>query len=409
SFWEDYTHINDSYHYVHPLVSYRIEDTLYSNDIETQQIHQKVFQNSIVKLYPVHSNIIVNTIGESILLDLQLQPLKIWDNSHPINFSTSISLDSFIVGIHTVDNRLLHVVNAYTEETIDLNLASLLDKIDTLQSREDIVFVQGHLDNQVRVLQYNSKFELLSNSALDSPDENYNFSFTFYPDRVYSWRTAGQSRYKANYRVVSKYPDANPIQYIDIALDSVWIDSIFQGPPEQQSPAKVIFRANISNYSSDTIRSLIIHYEDFEVQCFNGVYDEDLTNLLILPNSTGQIVFQDDVWQIPVLSFIRRYYIQHANHHLDADIQNNHFDVVYISSGIAESESSRWTAFPNPFSNAISTNADTEKLILYNSSGQIVATGRSNIEGVAHLPPGTYILKAILKTGIHTIAMIKSQ
>ena len=179
--------------------------------------------------------------GSIQILDQQLQVLGTWTNAgHPINVEKSVILDSFLVAPHFIIQDAFHVINVYTQESFDIEGLGV-DIID-MQSRNDILFVSGEDIDGVTVLQFDETFNVLSESPLDLPKPESDFSFTYYPDRVYAWRTDGLSGYQANYRVVYQYANANPVRLIDLSLDSMWVDSIYEWPPEYHSPPNYFFR-----------------------------------------------------------------------------------------------------------------------------------------------------------------------
>ncbi len=411
--WENLTNEFKALLFVPPTISYQLQDTLYARNTITQQFQALPFTEGLIQVLPVHDNLlVVPTSGDIRLLDHQLQEVLIWNNiTHPIHYEEAVIIDSFVVGKHLLQPRQLFAINAYDQAVRNVDLTPYLDVIDTIQSRENFLFIKGVRNNQNHVLLFNSQFDLLINETLDVPQTGHNFSYTFYPDRVYAWAAHEIRWYDPNYRVVYPYQDASPIQYVEFSFDSLWIDSFHVFTPEMHLPASVYFTGQVSNFSDDTIRSVVIHYEQFDLfTCFPFYRHMELTGLNILPGEEGLVSFEDISYQVASnVDFFRTYYMHDANHHLEENQGDNEAEVFLLKSSTSHVDEILIYAYPNPFYDEIIGNEGVEKMELFNSSGQLVASGEFIITNVSHLSPGFYFLKAISKFGIQSTVMTKAR
>ena len=194
--------------------------------------------------------------------------------------------------------------------------------------------------------------------------------------------------------------DTSPIQYVDIALDTIWVDSV-TGPHPHDHIILIYLKAVVSNRSNDTVQSYTMHHEEvFEHFCFDGVNLHAYEHQKIETNKSDTIRFQ--LWTYRAMYFQRRVYVHHANHHLDTLLFNNSFLVNHFLSSSDDLTGKQIVIYPNPFTNQtvlqtykVLTNAT---LALYNSLGQQVKQ-LNNINGQTvtlnrdNLPSGLYYLQ----------------
>ncbi|MGB4846604.1 MAG: T9SS type A sorting domain-containing protein [Saprospiraceae bacterium] len=93
--------------------------------------------------------------------------------------------------------------------------------------------------------------------------------------------------------------------------------------------------------------------------------------------------------------FFKMFYVEHANHHLDDQIADNHFQLTYLLSAVNPVTENNFSIWPNPFYDNLETSADFESLKMYNSLGHVVSTGINRLDNLGGLVPGTYYIKAL--------------
>ncbi len=400
-FWEDLDVNYGAFLFQNNKLIYQKEDTLYEKDILTGQIEHEVIQPYLFSpdIFPILDHLLVfPSSGFTTLYDQNLQPVFSWSNSlWPGEYA--VSIDSFLVSVTTPGYPSLHIINAFDETFRDLDLSAYFTEISSLSVNKNVLMVRGNSGSQPIVLQLDTHFNILTQKNLDIPQPNgiNEMAFTYFPERVYAISYDNVASYKANYRVCYHYPDANPIQYIDVALDSAWVDSIHYWPPDQHLPAAVFVKCKVSNQSADTIESVTIHFVEPPLgTCDPGVYPRHYEGLNILPGETEMIVYQTYSWELPFGDpFIRTFYVEHANHHLDADISNNVFTVSYLTSGTEDPGSTTEIVYPNPFTDLLTTSFRDQsvQMILYDQMNKIVSQGQDQLNDLSKLPVGIYFLQ----------------
>ena len=244
------------------------------------------------------------------------------------------------------------------------------------------------------LVQINEQLQVIHETVIDLPDLlGGEFTFTYYSDRVYASTPGDWRKYRMSYH----FTDANPIRFVHISLDTIWVDSVFLYPHEMHLPANLFLLARITNHSPDTIHSFtyLFHLIPF-IFCDPGVYPHFLDGLSIPPGETGTVPFTTWSWEVAEHKpFIRTFYVQHANHHLDDHPTDNHFELSFLLSAtnpIVENSLSIW---PNPFFDYLETSEDFESLRMYNSLGHVVSTGINSLDNLASLVPGTYYVQGL--------------
>jgi len=236
---------------------------------------------------------------------------------------------------------------------------------------------------------------VVNETVIETTDIDRPLTYTYYADRVYVSTTDGISQYEAEYRMTYHFTDSDPITYVDISLDSIWVDSVFYWPHEMHLPARLFLLAKITNHSSDTINSLTYHYESPPfIFCDPGVYPQYLNGLSIPPGKTGIVPFATSSWEVAENKpFFRTFFVEHANYHLDDYIADNHFQLTYLASSVNSVIENVFSIWPNPFQDYLETFEDFESLEMYNSFGNMILTGINRLDNLEKLAAGTYYVK----------------
>jgi len=296
-----------------------------------------------------------------------------------------------------LDTLSIGIFNVYTETQQVFDLSANFDRIEEIQVNKNKLFVKGISAGDNVVLQLDSTFSYIDFTFLDIPDLDKELSYSYFPESVYAWGLDGLSGYKANYRICYQYEDANPIHYVDIAWDTIWVDSIHKYPPEWHIPASVFLSGIVRNLSPDTLKNLTIHFQDIPVfWCDNGIYPTQKQNLSILPFSADTVTF--GTWSYAAgqdLPFNRTFFIQHGNDHLDANTTDNVFILRYLISSSNELNPLSFSIYPNPFTDFITVSdpSDSMHLDLFDLNGRKVAGGFGHLDELAKLLPGIYIIQ----------------
>ena len=397
AYWEDMGFSYGAYSIYNDKIIYQKVDTLFLKNLFSGDIERKVIQSNLLSsgVFPVLDHLLVYpATGPPTLYDQNLQPAITWNNSM-LPGDYAVSIDSFMVGVSAPGNLSLHIINAFDESFRDLDLSTYFTQILSLSVENNILIVRGNAGTQPLVLKLDSHFIILAQSNLDIPmPKGINeMTLMYFPDRVYSWGYDGLDSYRMSYQ----YPDAHPIQYIDLALDSIWVDSVFYWPPEQHLPAKVFMLCKVSNHSAEPIQNFAIFYQDQSFsECDPGVYPRYIEGLNIPPGQSATFMYQNISWKLPVGDpFIRTFIIKHPNYHLDSTYSNNIYTVSYFPTDIDEPLQSPVAVFPNPFIDLLTTSIQSigVELILFDQMGKIVSSGQDQLDHLSDLPVGIYFLQ----------------
>jgi len=399
SFWEDQDIPYEAYHVKGDKLVYRKADSLYVVQISTQQLLNKVIMPDLGSVHAFLDYIVAFPAStDPIIFSIDLVPIATWDfNQHPVNNYEQKALDSFLIGIITQEVASLHVVNGLTEVNFDLDLSGYFTYIDDLQVNEQGLFVKGKKGDVDYLVQINEQLQVINETVIDLPDLGGPFTFTYYSDRVYASTTDGISQYGAEYRMSYHFMDANPIRFVDISLDTIWVDSVFYWPHEMHLPANLFLLAKVTNHSPDTIHSFTFHFESPPIGfCDPGVYPRFVNGLSIPPGETGTVPFTTWSWEVAENKpFFRAFYVEHANHHLDDHKADNHFLLTYLLLAIHPVKENNLSIWPNPFHDYLETSEDFESLRMYNSLGHVVSTGVNQLDNLRSLTPGTYYVQGL--------------
>ncbi len=398
-FWEDHDIPYGAYLVKDDKLVYRKADSLYVVRISTQQLLNKVIVPDLGSVHAFLEYIVAfPTSMDPIIFSIDLLPVGTWDvNQHPVNNYEQMALDSFLIGIITQEVASLHVVNGLTEENFDLDLSGYFAHIDDVQVNEQGLFVKGKKGAVDYLVQINEQLQVINETVIDLPDLGGPFTFTYYSDRVYASTADGVSQYAAEYRMSYHFTDANPIRFVDISLDTIWVDSVFYWPHEMHLPANLFLLVKVTNHSPDTIYSFTYHFESPpEVFCDPGVYPRFVNDLSIPPGETGTVPFTTWSWEVAANEpFFRTFYVEHANHHLDDHVADNHFLLSYLTSAINPVMENALFIWPNPFHDYLETSGDFTELRMYNNLGHLVSMGVNRLENLGSLARGTYYIQGL--------------
>lgn len=388
---------------------------------KTDMLYTKNLQNNLVDdslLIPGLSHIVAfeNTIlvfsneGNTVLLDNQLNKVVTWEDTSALEFDImdAVVFDSFLVGNSSVMPTRIALVNVYTEARQALDLAEYLDQINDIQVNKVHLFVEGTLHNIPYVLQWDFDFQGFTVHTVEFPEINFELMYRYFPDRVYAWGLDGLSKYRANYRMSYAYTNPLPIDYIDIGLDTIWVDSV---DTHLHYYYVMYIKAVVSNHSIQPIYNFTMHYELIpEYFCDTGVYGGTFDNRDIPPGAKDTVSLA--LFTYPFVStYSQRFYVHHGNYHLDDQHSNNDFNLVYVLSSSDEPSSSPYVVYPNPFSDAIAILNSEEPIALelFNQTGQKITTGLGRLDNLGSLAPGMYVLYSFSSSGLFIHKVIKSK
>lgn len=392
-FWEDKEVPYEAYLLKDDKLVYRKADSLYVVEISTQHLLRKVIVPDLGNVNAFLDYIVAfSSSDDPIIFSIDLLPVDTWHfNQHPVNNYLQMALDSFLIGHITQEDARLHIVNGLTEVSFDLDLSDYLTHIDDIQVNAQGLFVKGKKGTLDYLIQINEQLQVINVTVMDMPELAELFTFTYYSDRVYGSRTDEVDEYRMSYH----YLDAHPIHFVDVSLDTIWVDSVFYYPHEMHLPANLYLMARITNHSADTIHFLTFHYEDIPfLFCDPGVYPFSINGLSIPPGETGTVPFTTWSWEVAEHTpFLRTYYVEHANHHLDDAYTDNQFQISYLFSALNHLTENNLSIWPNPFYDYVETSADFENLKMYNSLGRVVSTGINRLENLRNLSPGSYYVQ----------------
>lgn len=283
-----------------------------------------------------------------------------------------------------------------------------MDQIEDIQVNKNQLFVRGVLSQEHYVIQMDGQFQVVEIHKIDFPDLNIDLTYRYFPDRVYAWGLDGLAKYNANYRMSYKYKDPHPVEYIDIALDTMWVDSI---DSHIEYYRVVYFSAVVSNHSSQSVHSYTIHYELIpEWWCDQGVYGGVVEDRTILPSTADTISLSLFTYPFGTI-YTQRFYIHNGNHHLDDDTSNNSFVLIHVVTSAEDVLSLPHNVYPNPFTNILyaQEGSDSADMKLYTQEGKLVAFGSGHLGNLNKLAPGMYILHTLTAGGLQVNKVIKSE
>jgi Secretion system C-terminal sorting domain len=388
---------------------YEKTDTLYTKDLSSGQVEDSLIFPDIYHIIEFEKSILVFSDNESpLLLNDQLEDIYEWQDpsSLPFNISESVVLDSFLVGMEESNPLSLGVVNVYNESLAHIDLSSYFDQIEEIQSNKNNLFVKGISNGEHLVLQLDNKFTFVDLLSIAFPELDKQMTYQYYPDRVYAWGYDGLANYRANYRMSYKYLDAGPIEYRDIELDTMWVDSVYT---YAEHYLIVHISSVVRNLSPETIHSYTMHYEEIPIFfCDPGVYAGSFDDLTIEPSVTDTLSFQ--VWTYQYGStFSRRFYVHHGSYHLDDQAGNNNFFLVHLLSSSHEPVLLTSIVYPNPFTDFLQV-ADVSESIqmdLYDQTGRMVSSGYGRLDNLGRLPIGVYLLQILDGNSISVRKVVK--
>ena len=411
-YWEDNSGQvrYDAFSLVDNHVLYQRGDTIFSENILTGQVDFQETFFHITHVYPVQGGLMIFSAGlPPTLFNHQIEPIKTWLNipNHPISFNDMVALDSFIVGINVEMPTALHAVNAFNENSQDIDLSAYFSQIDSLLVRGDILIVTGRNGETRFALKLDKHLNIISGAPFVVPEGDYPWVLSIYPDRLYAWRTDGSG----NYRIAYPFVDPLPITYVDLALVDISVDSIFKWSPDQGSPYIVILDLSIVNRSEDTLHNLTILYHDEPLHfCDPGIYPTYHDSLETAPGDTVNLKKWVVVWASDINKPLQKtFFVEHGNNHLDSNRTDNVFEFNEIISNTEESIISSAVVFPNPFTDflVVSDYAESVQLFLFDQRGQLVAKGTDQLYDLRQLPTGMYFLQIQTGKSIATRRVVK--
>ena len=418
NYWDDNSGIQyDAFLVAKNHVLYQMGDNILSKNLITGQIDffETFFQ--ITHVYPVQDGLMIFSAGlPPTYFNNQINEVNTWLDipNHPISFNDMVAMDSFIVGININGPTALHVVNAFNENSQDIDLSTFFTLIDSLVVRGDILIASGRNGDSRYALQLDRNFDIITGTTFVAPDSIYPWAFSIYPQRLYAWRIDGFSGYGANYRIAYPFLDPQPITYVDLAFDDIVVDSVvYWDPPSPWAPVTLKLSAYIINKSPDTLQSFTIHYQQDPSQfCDPGVYPSHFKDLNTPPGDTAIVKYSLIAWASEAEEpIIRTYYVQHGNHHLDSIRIDNSFNLNYLIISAEEPVRASLNVYPNPFTEFIRLSEATEssQLILYDHTGRLVSSGYEQVDNLGYLPVGIYVLQVISGHSIGVSRVVKME
>lgn len=392
------THIYGAYLFSNQKLVYTKRDSFFLFNTLTSSIEKTIVIPSTSAVFEINTNILVISDQQPpTVLDQNLDTVYVWQQILSLPFGHQlqpVTIDSFLVGVDTSGPTMVSSINVFTEkiQTFDFQY---FDSIEDMQQHKNILFLKGFVLDEYGVLKLNAHLNIITYTSLAYPYVNPYITFQYYPDRVYGSGYDGLTHYKANYMMSYQYHDAGPIKKLDIALDTVWIDSLHA----LANQSYLLYTSGVvHNFSEEEIHSLTIHYEDysgFPFFCSSFVFAHHFTGLSIAPGTRDTLHFQTSDHLSHTFPLHRQYYVQHGNFHLDDDLSNNSAELTYLINGIEEVDSETWTVYPNPFTDFLGTVDGTSntEMILYDQMGEMVSQGLDQLDDLSDLPIGIYFLQ----------------
>ena len=377
-------------------------DTLYSKNLQNDQIEDSLIIPGIISILEFEKAILVfSQTAAPLLLDDHLTEIIMWHDTTSLPFSINEAnvLDSFLVGRSGFTPNAIAIINVYSETKGEVDLSPYLNLVEDVQVNKSHLFVKGVLNQEHYVIELDGQFQIVEIHKIDFPDLDFDLTYRYFPDRVYAWGLNGLARYNANYRMSYKYKDPHPVEYIDIALDTMWVDSVVNYAPQY---FVIYIKAVVRNLSLQVVHSVSMHYEEIPIFfCDPGVYGGTFEHLNIQPNETDTVSLVLFAYQVGS-PYTQRFYVHHGNHHLDEQSANNDYNLVHILSNSTMPLSSSYQVYPNPFSDILRTSiaSDGVELVLYDQTGRIVSQGNDQLNDLRWLGSGVYYLR--ISNGIST-------
>lgn len=406
--------IGGAFLYTSDRLVYRQSDTLFSlnlvNGIEEDSLVIPDI-NTVIEFEK--SILVVSYTSYPVLLNDRLEVIGLWPDLSFLPFSVdeALVIDSFLVGIDLLNPLAIGTFNIHSESQMNIDLSVYFDQIDDIQSNKNNLFIRGKSGGDDIVLQLDSTFSFVDIQFLELPDLDKEMNFRYYPERVYASGDDGYTSYKANYRMCYPYQDPNPIRYVDIALDTMWVDTVYVYPPEWHIPPSIQGSALISNLSPDTLKALTIHFSDIPVFfCDDGIRATLKEELQIAPFDTDTISFGTYAHSSSIeQTVIRTFFVEHGNNQLDLNFEDNSFVLNYLISGTDELTPSDAKVYPNPFTNYLRMTEvqETTQLILFDQTGRMVSSGFGQLDNLGHLLVGIYTLQVISGPSIGVTKVLK--
>ena len=390
---------------------YERTDTLYTFNLTTQKVEDSLTISGISFVHEFENAIlVVSDSGTPILLDDHLNEIFHWQDPASIPFEIQHAgvLDSFLVGLAEFNTTSIHTINVYNETQQDVDLSAYVDQILDVQINKNWLFVKGMKNEDPYVLQLDPQFQLVEMHPIGEPELNFPLTYRYFPDRVYVWGWDGLAKYKANYRMSYTYKDAYPVDYVDIALDTMWVDSIVK---YTQHYYIVYVKAIIRNHSPQVVHTVTMHYEEIPITfCDPGVYAGTFENRAILPDHSDTLSLTLFTYQVGSV-YTQTFYVHHGNHQLDDHPDNNNFHLLHLLSSSEDRSRFSYKLLPNPFTDFLSVQEGSgdEELRLYNQAGRLVASGYGHLENLENLAPGIYFLHLLASSGLQVHKVIKSR
>lgn len=380
---------------------FRKTDTLYLKNLITSVVEDSIIVTGISSIVEFEESILVfRKTRVPIIIDRNLEQIYTWHMIADFPFDTAqiVSLDSFIIYKDESNSTSIQLINVYDESIQQLDLSAYVSSIEDMQSNKGFVFVKGSSINGPLVVQLDKNFQVVRVSSLDIPEINGIRTLRYYPDRVYAWGHQGLGQYNANYRLCYAYQQPEPIELVDLKLDSMWIHSINIVTPNHPIYAYLGISCKITNLSPVTIQSASLHYDRNEPEntCFNGVNISHFENLNILPDATDTIQFQS--YSIDLIrgnGLNRQYILEHGNHHLDGDTSNNTYNLIYTITATEQIQREVINVYPNPFTDILYVSFPSigVEMVLYDQTGRMVSQGQDQLNDVEWLQSGVYFLR----------------
>lgn len=333
------------------------------------------------------------------LVDEDFNTIRNLHTPLPFDSAKAVVLDSFWIGQDPYDPHLINALNVYTETIRSIDFTSLFDTIEDIQVNGGSLFIKGHTGDSNKVVELNELLEISQVHELDllpvikDVTHRKSVTYRYSSTRVYSHHTDGLGAYDAEYRICYQYLDPQPVEYVNIRLDSMWIKSIIL----HAFYAEIEVAFQVTNLSSDILHSFTLHYDNNEPEntCFNGtnaLHFEDVNvnpgNQLILDYSGYTTAFTNGG------PLSRQYFVEHGNHHLDSDTSNNSFKLIHFLSSVDEQQQIPYNVFPNPFTHFLTTTFSGQEIEmkLFDQMGNLVVNGSKQLDDLDNLPLGIYFL-----------------
>jgi hypothetical protein len=400
-----------AYLYQQNQIIYEKSDTFLRKNLVTGENDKFVFFQRIQNVIEFKNSILIYFSAPfPKLVDADFNIIRNLHNPLPFDTTKAVVLDSFWIGQDSNDLQTVNALNVYTEIIRPIDFTIFLDTIEDIQVNKGALFIKGKKGDIHKVVELNESLEIYQIHDLDLPSDPENITYRYSPGRVYSHFTDGLGAYKADYRICYPFLDPNPVHYVDIQLDSMWLSSIIHH--QFYSEIQVAFQ--ITNLSTDTIHSFTLHYDNNEPYstCFTGTNALHFKELDIIPGNSTTIDYHDYTTAFEQGSKLSRsYFVEHGNHHLDGDTSNNVFNLEYLITSSDDLISDRIQIYPNPFTDIINifNQGQSFHLNLSDQMGRVVSRGIDHLDHLSDLPSGIYFLQIHIGHQIFIRKVIKGE